>query len=444
MSDILKKYEKAEYIPIQVEEDLELWQTLGQDLVQDETPNATNESGAREHVEERKKYKVLYEELSVPAPIDLWGGKRHYGRIDVNGNVIIPIPESMTLMTNDIEQEQHRAFDFVVDAFREFQTYYKLSRMRGLVFEDKNPKLDDIQPYKGWEDPVALYKMHLDDLKEGFINRIASQRDINAKSNARPWQISNFNDFVRFVEDDLINMGNIQQIPLTLEGFIKSSFCDIMNTGLAIEIDDQGEHADDAYKYENYVSDMNFPFYVKAALRFGFRVDSNAPWRLVADFFSQEMIEYYTKRITSKASQVGTLAPVSKYTTPAGSVFDFSVGSWSPIHIQAPEFLGELMYNSYSSLLERSPIYKTSKLTKVRTVSKLVERKPLTKEQFKKQYPFDYWAKFWLKAKMHESNEWNEKMYKDIVKRVDKMKKVLDKDAIMMYINSRFKKCPML
>ena len=42
-----------------MEEDLELWRTLGQDLVQDETPNATNESGAREYVEERKKYKEV-------------------------------------------------------------------------------------------------------------------------------------------------------------------------------------------------------------------------------------------------------------------------------------------------------------------------------------------------------------------------------------------------
>jgi len=174
---VLKEFEKPGSIPIVREDDFDLWQTLGEDLIQDETPKASNESGTREYFEERKKYRDFYKNLSVPAPIDLWGKKKFYGRVDTNGNVMVPIPESTILLTNDVEQTQYRVFDFVAAAFREFQTYYKLSKMRGLVLEDKNPRLANIQPYRGWDNPLDRYLMHVDDLEEGFVNRILLQRN---------------------------------------------------------------------------------------------------------------------------------------------------------------------------------------------------------------------------------------------------------------------------
>jgi hypothetical protein len=102
-------------------------------------------------------------------------------------------------------------------------------------------------------------------------------------------------------------------MPLTATGFMVSSFSDPMMSGLSIELYN-GDYGDDATKFNKYIRDPNFRFFVKAARKFGFYVDRNAPWRLIADPLSQPMIDRQGALDTSLTSTM-------TYDDPYGSMF---------------------------------------------------------------------------------------------------------------------------
>ena len=60
-------------------------------------------------------------------------------------------------------------------------------------------------------------------------------------------------------------------------------------TGLAIEIADVNAANDNA-KMELFANSINWEFYLTAARSFGFMVDLDVPWRLVADIGSSVML----------------------------------------------------------------------------------------------------------------------------------------------------------
>ena len=51
-------------------------------------------------------------------------------------------------------------------------------------------------------------------------------------------------------------------------------------------------YGEDLKKVKTYLKDNNFRFFRDSAKNFGFMVDRNAPWRLVADLSSPKMKEY--------------------------------------------------------------------------------------------------------------------------------------------------------
>ena len=79
--------------------------------------------------------------------------------------------------------------------------------------------------------------------------------------------------------------------PLTKTAYIKSRLCPINCSGFAIEIADLSYENDDE-KVKDFINSKNFQFYVNACNSYGFMIDLNAPWRMVADIDSIIMREY--------------------------------------------------------------------------------------------------------------------------------------------------------
>jgi hypothetical protein len=77
-------------------------------------------------------------------------------------------------------------------------------------------------------------------------------------------------------------------IPFTYSSFIKSRFCDIMSTGLALEIADI-DYSDDREKVEHFLASPNWDYYVNVCNQYGFIIDKQYPFRLVADINSTIM-----------------------------------------------------------------------------------------------------------------------------------------------------------
>jgi len=79
-------------------------------------------------------------------------------------------------------------------------------------------------------------------------------------------------------------------MPFTKSGIINAFYMAPMSTGLCLEIDDK-PYDEDVNKHA-FLKDPNFNVYRILARRFGFMVDRNVPWRLVADVQSFKMREY--------------------------------------------------------------------------------------------------------------------------------------------------------
>jgi hypothetical protein len=79
-----------------------------------------------------------------------------------------------------------------------------------------------------------------------------------------------------------------------MPAYVKSTFCPISVSGLAIEIADL-PYENDEEKIVSFKHSKNWQFYLNACRTYGFMVDANVPWRLIADIGSAQMIEYAKK-----------------------------------------------------------------------------------------------------------------------------------------------------
>ena len=79
--------------------------------------------------------------------------------------------------------------------------------------------------------------------------------------------------------------------PFTFSAYIKNRRTPITVSGLAIEIANI-DISNDLFKAELFLKSKNWEYFLNAAEVFGFMVDKNVPWRLVADIDSVQMQEY--------------------------------------------------------------------------------------------------------------------------------------------------------
>ena len=78
--------------------------------------------------------------------------------------------------------------------------------------------------------------------------------------------------------------------PLTLSGMVESNLSPFYSSGLVIEMSDLDYDKDFEKAYE--FGDRNFSFMASIAAQYGFAVDKNIPWRLIADLRNPAMQEY--------------------------------------------------------------------------------------------------------------------------------------------------------
>ena len=207
-----------------------------------------------------------------------------YGRVDRNFVPMI-IPENSSKIkyfsSRATNSQGFKALNFVVDAFNDLQQQFKKSLLLSKI-DPNDPYLSNLKIYKAYESPFLLY--------EKYISRynIIIKNSNNMNSN----KLENFD---MLSNNLLLTLNNAAKTnPLTFTAFIKSRKTPISISGLAIEISDL-DYTNDEEKVNNFISSKNWNFYLNACRSYGFMVDLNNPWRLIADIGSQPMIEYASK-----------------------------------------------------------------------------------------------------------------------------------------------------
>ena len=102
-------------------------------------------------------------------------------------------------------------------------------------------------------------------------------------------RIAGFEDFLEVFSEfynDILSAAGV----ITRSGFMEGAFASPMVSGLVIEVGDDPYDAD-LLKIQKY-GDVNFNLVSQIASQYGFMIDRNIPWRLVADLSSAAMQEY--------------------------------------------------------------------------------------------------------------------------------------------------------
>tara|TARA_R110000765_G_C18913096_1_gene605137 strand:+ start:364 stop:1668 length:1305 start_codon:yes stop_codon:yes gene_type:complete len=252
-----------------------------------------NNLGSRELFNNRAAYRLLAfaplqhpdfgsaDTLLPPGTTDFWWAERgFYGKLSNNG-IAEPIePYSPYLKPIKSKKSSIRVINFVADAFAAFQQQFLLDIRHGslnLLADD--PMLSDIAAAKGYISVTKSYRSYQESNLQAFIEYI--------KSNDIEKNILNMDDFLEELTHYLMH---VHSGPFTKSGFITSSHISPLMNALCIEIKDL-PYSKDEKKIE-FINSPNFKHYIRLANQFGFAVDKNIPWRLVANLNTPKMLEY--------------------------------------------------------------------------------------------------------------------------------------------------------
>lgn len=230
---------------------------------------------------ERLRYRDANYFEGLPNPLDSLYEKVFFGRVDRLQNIIVPKCGVDIYKQTSLDQNVF-VFNFVADAFFDLQRNLKIAGDSGHI-NRVSSNLFEIQALGGWTPYTRRYSRLLSNCAGAFGNHLNS---LDAKKyNA----IVNFQDYVTEFKNYLKTGKYVS--PVTLSGMTLSPSTSPLLSGLAVEIA-QRPYGGDAGTYRDYIRDNNFDYYVKAARKYGFYVDRNAPWRLYADVLSDPMLEY--------------------------------------------------------------------------------------------------------------------------------------------------------
>ena len=225
--------------------------------------------------------------------IDFTAEKILYGRVN---RIFVPIviPQNTTRLKNfsseSVTPSGLKALDFVVDAFSDLQKQFIKCNQIGKI-DNSDQYLTNLKVYKAYIDPYIRYERYIRQLK-------------NVKKTDPIIDSSNLQDF-KTLSDNLFDvMKNVSKTnPLTFPAYIKSKKTPINISGLVIEIADLDASNDDE-KINAFVNSKNWDFYLNACKSYGFMVDQNVPWRLIADIGSQPMLEYAKNYNSTSIDQI--------------------------------------------------------------------------------------------------------------------------------------------
>ena len=243
-----------------------------------------NNIGSKLAFKERTRYQDLFpEDFNFPGTFSFWDKENtFYGREDLHKEPIFP-NESYLLQVPNAKPGIF-ALNFVVAAYNDFNQYMKVLGSRKLV--------DDPIYTQAWRASKGWQNVH-DQHYRGIVSSYESFGDVFLTQQANAAKILNYGSYLdSFMNDYLVNI--LHEIPFTKTGFIRSKYSSPLMSGLCIELGDFS-HADDFTKYDIFVNNINFKTYLLAANKFGFMVDRNAPWRLIANLESPQMRAYIGK-----------------------------------------------------------------------------------------------------------------------------------------------------
>tara|TARA_R100000388_G_scaffold24217_1_gene18509 strand:+ start:10232 stop:11416 length:1185 start_codon:yes stop_codon:yes gene_type:complete len=339
-----------------------------------------------------------------------------YGKIDSQNNAVIINEAHLAGIKNDQNQEI-QCLHFVADAFKEMRRYISLQATRKILPDDFVSTGWDAR--RGWESPHVFYDKKIKDIYELFITKTLIADNKQTK-------IVDIEDFLQVFLNEFYYY-NQAIMPLTKSGFITHKVFTPTATGLCIEtsLDDFSE---DRVKILKFIKSPNFKFYVLAAAKYGFLVDKDAPWRLVANINSPNMQKY-----------------MNRYGISPSNVFDTCYVKTHLYDIQNLQVYMHQMYTGYTSaypivVIEKEtyegqpcPIYEQPAYEAKR-------RQKILFENFMAKHDELFWLKLYYRIRLNEVGVTpSDALLTRELASLEQLYNSLDYEQSLEYINSKVK-----
>lgn len=343
-------------------------------------PTATNTLTAEETYILRKLYKDEVFPQYGPKSIDFWYGKGLYGRIDRNENAIVP--KNTVVRQIPSAKGTHFALNFVADAFVGMRNAFDKGMMMGNV-RSRGSVYPGLRVASAIQSTSQLYYNYLQIIDSSFLE---TYLDVNGKIN----EIRNFQDYFREYAKYLHE--RLHFIPITKSSFVTSKYVPPSISGLIIEINGEN-HAKDLPKKQAYIDDPNFNIFRNTAQQYGFMVDMNAPWRLVADLASPFMQKFGMK--------YGVLPDPGS----ASNIFDTH---YNLTYTEDIKLLKRFFRTSYEVFTEKYPLLSKPRVVTCGGATPIFEiqkqgRELASETPYGSEYTDEYWARFYMNIRMREA-----------------------------------------
>ena len=381
---------------------------------------ATNKKNSRDLFEERTIYKLEAFEVK-PGSIygnealkDFWlNDDSYYGRLDRQQRVILPKSSRLRNLKASTNTGLY-ALDFVADAWRHLKQTANNKINEGCLPLENQDGSEEIyigpfEPYRGYQD-----------LSERYKARMRLYFQVYEKKHLNYDKVLNFSDFVSSFNYFLFNFGN-GRLVYTLSNTALTPEASVLNTGLAIDISDLNA-GDDTVKEDDFMKNPRLNFYKNIAQEYGFYIDRNVPWRLVANLTSPAMEKYIINRFPGYNDLDSLFEEYYDHAT------DLDIG-----------MIKDAMLNFYNAFAARRrfEVIETRKgMCKTTTT---VRRESMTRELMDEIYPSSYWLSLYITFRNLEGFLKYEKAELDkIIKNAIDLEKAVDTEKAMEYINYKF------
>jgi|ETNvirenome_6_85_1030632.scaffolds.fasta_scaffold08546_5 hypothetical protein len=406
----------------------------------------SNDLSAKEAFYERKKYKELPLFMGLPHPLYSWYKSVYFGRVDSIQNAIVvnplgPLAWGDVLSDRGIATHEHNrrstlkqikskagnvfVLNFVADAFTDLKNHLRRAGDARLINSENS----------------VYYKI---EATAGFENYQNSFRDLN-----RSWGVrfTNWIKSSKKLDDDTLNfksyvaalleyMGTgINDVPLTLTGYVMSNYASPMISGLSIELKKKPDYSDDSVKFKTYISDPNFQYFVKAARKYGFYVDRNGPWKITADPLSPVMFDKMRKQFNSDCEQIGGYLDAASSQT----FFDTFYQRTYKLDLEKLKKTLREMYNKFAQDYPRVIVRATSTVGNCPTgaVEEIITRKPISFGDAEGLGDL-FWLHTYFKIRTLESKVTFAE-YDQQIRMINNIYKAYGEQTAMRYINNEIK-----
>jgi hypothetical protein len=304
-----------------------------------------------------------------------------------------------------------QAVGFVSRAFSEFVSDYE-NACNCNEIKSKNKFLSKIVAYKGYESPHAKHQKHQRAIYRGFIEYV--NRTLNFNS------IKNFDEFMGLFLNYIKLLGPIARI--TRDGFMKSYEADPFTSGLTISISNLNCGHDQS-KIDSFIDDPSFLLYMKKAVKHGFTIDRNVPWRLVANLASVPMRDY-----------------MAGYGFPNLEIFfDTSYNyAYKDDFLRVKKF----MIESHNSFVRANSHYNEEPtMCNGRPNITRKKRAYISEDEVNNKYPTSYWLKLYALIRNNETaNPISDVDMDSLIKDIDLLSMIKDCGYIESYIDEKIGK----